>query len=229
MLRLKPEGSTRLSVWDNGEGRSRVAPPSGGATREVVVARDPSRGPLKAVRSLLLQSSQAELKNLGLYDAYLAHMDPDALTQIQANIGPGWLPSELAIAHYSACDRLALTPSELAEVGSRASKRFQGGMLSTFASAARQSGFTPWLVIAAYGRIADRMFDGSSAEFAKVGPKDLEIGVQGNPLFGSRYFRAAYSVVTRSTFLVLGTRAAHVRLSSYRPEEQALEARISWV
>lgn len=204
-------------------------PPPGGATREIVVPRDPSRGPLKAVRSLLLQSSLAELKNLGLHDAYASHMDKAALAQIQANIGPVWLPSELAVAHYRACDRLALTPSELEEVGTRASKRLQGGLLSTFASAARQSGFTPWLVIAAYGRIGDRLFDGSSAEFVKVGPKDLELRIEGNPLFGSRYFRTAYQVVTRATFFVLGTRAAHVRLSRYRPEEQAIEARISWV
>ena len=218
-----------MGVWDKREGRSWSTAPPGGASREVIVARDARRGPLKAVRSLLLQSSLAELKNLGLFDAYLSHMDAEALAQIQANIGPGWLPSELAVAHYSACDRLALTPSELEEVGTRASKRFQGGMLSTFASAARQSGFTPWLVMAAYSRIADRMFDGSSAEFVKVGPKDLEVGVRGNPLFGSRYFCSAYGVVTRSAFFVLGTRATHVRLSRYRPEEQAIEARIAWV
>jgi hypothetical protein len=219
-----------VTVSEREQGASRSGlPPPGGATREVVVPRDARRRALTAVRSLLLQSSLSELKNLGHFEAYLEHMDRAALEHIQANIGPGWLPSELAVAHYAACDGLALTPAELEQIGGRVGTRLQSALPSTFVKSVRQAGFTPWLAIGAYARIADRLFEGSSAEFVKVGPKDLEIGIQGNPLFASRYFRAAYGAATRSAFLVLGARTTYVKLSSYRAEQQSIEVRISWV
>ncbi|HKU39291.1 MAG TPA: hypothetical protein VJR89_14115, partial [Polyangiales bacterium] len=74
--------------------------------REIVVPHDFSRGPLVAVRRMLVHSSIAELGALGVYDRYCENIDRGSLDRIKELIGPGWMPVELAIQHYTACDKL---------------------------------------------------------------------------------------------------------------------------
>lgn len=203
--------------------------PPGGMAREIIVPRVAERGPLTAVRGILIQTSLNELRAVGAFEEYRTHIDPAALQAIEANIGPGWLPLEVALAHYDACDRLDLSPEQLEQIGGRVGNRLQGALLQLLAKTARQAGFTPWMVLGAYARMGDRVFQGSSVQFVKVGPKDVDSEIEGNPLFRSPYFRRAFMAATRAAFLALGCRVTHVRLVRVLAEGAEVVFRISWV
>jgi hypothetical protein len=208
--------------------RGKTIPP-GGMAREIIVPRDPARGPLTAVRGILIQTSLTGLRDLGVFEDYRAHIDPAALETITANIGPSWLPLDVALAHYAACDSLDLSPEQLEQIGSRAGNRLQGGMLQLLAKTARQAGFTPWTALGAYARMGDRIFQGSSAQYVKVGPKDVDLEIEGNLLFRSSYFQRAFVAATRAAFLALGCRVTHVRVVRVEAGGAQAVTRISWV
>lgn len=197
--------------------------------REIIVPRDAGRGPLTAVRGILIQTSLSELRTLELFDAYRAQVDPAAFEAILANIGPSWLPLDVALAHYAACDRLDLSPEQLEQVGGRVAHRLQGALLQLLAKTVRQAGFTPWTVLGAYARMGDRIFQGSSAQYVKVGPKDVDLEIEGNLLFRSTYFQRAFVAATRSAFLALGCRVTHVRVVRVLADGADVVVRISWV
>jgi hypothetical protein len=80
--------------------------------REIIFPHDPTRGPVTAVRNVLLQTSLDELKAKGHYDRYVQLIAPEMLEQIQTFLAPGWVPIEIAHAHYAACERLGLTSEQ---------------------------------------------------------------------------------------------------------------------
>jgi hypothetical protein len=83
-------------------------------SREILIAHERSRGELKGVRRMLVQSTLAELEQIGAYEHYCARIDPLSLGAIVDQIGPGWLPIELAMAHYRACDAAGIEDAEVA-------------------------------------------------------------------------------------------------------------------
>src|SRR3954452_7104382 len=97
--------------------------------KEIVVPHDHSRGPLVAVRRMLVHSSIAELSLLGLYDRYSELIDTGKLERIRELIGPGWMPVELALEHYLACDKLQLSDAAIREAGERAGDKIGSALL----------------------------------------------------------------------------------------------------
>lgn len=112
--------------------------------REILIAHDLTRGPLRAVRRILVQSSLAELKGFGFYERYCALIDPASLAEITDQIGPGWLPIELAMAHYRACDSLELSGDQLDLLGAHAGAKLASTLLVTSAKV------SPWDAIDAF-------------------------------------------------------------------------------
>jgi hypothetical protein len=196
---------------------------------EIVIPHELERGPLVGVRRMLVLSSIAELKDVGLYDRYCACIDSRCLTQITEMIGPGWMPVELAKQHYEACDRLPLSDAQIEEMGVRAGDKMSSSLLVAGAQGARTAGDRdPWELVGAYSRMGRRIYEGSSSQYVKVAPNKLLIEHVGNPLFAIRYFRTAHASFMRGTFRSLGVDILDLSYSAYRPEKPQIEARLTW-
>jgi hypothetical protein len=100
-----------------------------------------------------------------------------------------WLPIEVAIAHYQACDSLGLSPNEQVEMGRDVSKNLERTLLGTAVRVARQAGVTVWTPLSQLHRLWDRMFIGGGAAVFKVGPKEARVEVVGCSLAPIPYFR----------------------------------------
>jgi len=197
--------------------------------REIIIPYTPEWRPLSAVRSIVIHSSLNELKALGHFDRYREPMATSAYERLGDYLGPSWVPVELAIAHYEACDSMHLTNAQLEEMGRRVGDRLQGSLLVTLSRTARSAGFTPWLAMAPIYRMARRTFQGTIAQFVKLGPKELQVEILGNPLMRYQYYRTAYCAATRVAFSVLGTRVAYVKFAGYRTKHDETHVRVSWV
>jgi hypothetical protein len=176
-----------------------------------------------------LHSSQEGLRALGHFDRYAELLGAQALDQLKLYVGSEWIPVPSMELHYRACDQLALSTGELDVVGRWVMDRLQNRLLSTLGSAARGAGFEVWQAFAPMLRFTGRLFQGSHASVLKLGPKDLELTVHGNPLLEHGYFRCAFSGTIRGMLGLLGARSTFVRVRPTRAAAEHFALHIAWV
>lgn len=147
------------------------------------------------VRGSLVVSSLQTLRDLALFDRYLAHLESDKREPILFALASSWLPVELAMAHYGACDAMGLPDSELLKIGEHVSGRIMGTFLGTMLRSSRQLGAntSPLVPLRQYHRLWDRLLIGGGCTVRSTGLKDVTIESRGVPMFRYRYFRTAYA------------------------------------
>lgn len=197
-------------------------------SREIIIAHAPMVKPASQVRSTLVQSSLATLKVCGHYQRYLDVVAREHRDTILNAIAPSWLPIEVALAHYAACDALALDNEQMVTIGEATGDRVHGAFMETLTRAARGMGVTPWLLLKRFDALWGRLMQGGSIELTKVGPKDLliEVSRMGLPRFA--YFRTAFCGVVKSGYKYVGVRAAYVRVSTWDERSDRLVMRAAW-
>ena len=117
-----------------------------------------------------------------------------------------WIPLELAISHYTACDGMSLSTAEIETMGKEISVRTQKTFVGTVASVAVHAGVTPWSVLSQMHRLASRIFDGTDQCVYKIGPKDALGVLVACPLLRVPYFRTAFRTYYEA---ILGARRIH--------------------
>lgn len=198
-------------------------------TRNVVVPHDPTRGPVTGVRRMLVHSSLAELKQRGLFDQYRSHISAHSLERIEELIGPGWMPIELVLEHYTALDKLALRESDIYAAGERAGAKIGDALLVAGASAGTDGvERSPWAVVGAFSRMGRRIHEGGSSQYVQLSDNQLLIEHRGNPLYSIGYYRIAHRGFMHQTFGALDIELTYVRLSTYRREGAQIDVRIAW-
>ena len=190
--------------------------------REIVIPHDLTRGPVRAVRRMLVHSSIAEIQQLGLYDEYLSKIDKPTLERIHELIGPGWMPVELAQAHYEACNRLSLSDEQIRATGMRAGEKM-GSQLIVGAQISSVAGER-----AAFSRMGRRLHEGGSTQYVKLGPQKLIIEHLGNPLFAERYYRIAHGGFMFKTFQSVGIDVTEAKVSNFRADKQLFDVTLTW-
>jgi hypothetical protein len=204
--------------------------PVRGTTHEILVQFPAPRDlvkPVSLIRGAYLLSSLKGLRARGHYEAYSKSLAPerhDAIGAIQAS---EWLPIDLGIAHYAACEALDLPTSEVLELGGYALKAAYGSLFGVIGKLASESGLTPASVFGQADRYRQRMFVGSALEITRIGPKELRIEHAGLPLARFRYNR----VGMRGILLALGdafSRKAYVTELTAQCTSTSLAFRIAW-
>lgn len=196
--------------------------------RETIVKLPATIEPVSAVRSTLLQSSLATLKERGLGDRYFAKLDPSYHELIRNTLAPTWVPLDVAMAHYRACDALGLDREALMGIGQSVGDRIQGSYLGTIARGAKLAGITPWVLFRSFDRIWYRVFQGGAAGVTKVGPKDAIVEIERVPLARIEYFRIAFMGLFIAGAKFVGARSVHVDTVFGRCGPDRLTYRVAW-
>jgi hypothetical protein len=147
---------------------------------------------LQRVRSTLLSSALVELRERGLFDRYWERLDPASRPTIEGMIAGLWIPADIVISHYEACEQLGLGPQEAYEIGRSVGKRIHQSILSLLARAARGAGVDMWTAVGMYTRLYVRIFDGGAVHVYRTGPKDVEFHIEKLPLLRFQYFRQSW-------------------------------------
>jgi hypothetical protein len=143
------------------------------------------------LRSTIISSSIAALRELGFYEAYVAQLDAQARDEVLSIVPGVWVPMALGFVHYTACDRLRLPVSDLLALGSHAGERVMRSPLSVAMTLAKESGVTPWTMFAQSQRLWERSFQGSAIGVFKLGPKEARAEIVGWPLARIEYNRVS--------------------------------------
>jgi hypothetical protein len=185
--------------------------------------------PMRKARSTLLLGGLASLSAAGLSDAWAAVVPAEVRTAIQSSVAGMWLPIEIAVEHYTACDQLGVSAEAAARIGRGTFERTKGLLLGTAIGLAKRAGVTPWTFVPHLQRFWLRGYDGGGVQATKLGPKELRVDVVACPLFTSRYYRAACrGLVTGLMELVCRKAYGHEEKGDGDPDT-TLSVRVQWV
>ncbi|MEY4508816.1 MAG: hypothetical protein RLZZ450_938 [Pseudomonadota bacterium] len=199
------------------------------SSREILIPYDPAAGPVTAVRNVILQASLSQLRERGHFERYAKLIAPATLEQLIAmSIAPGWIPIELALAHYEACDSLMLTREQFAEMGSAVGERVQGTVLISSAKKSREAEFDPWSANAPLNRMWARLYQGGTVQVTKVGPHAKLLEQRGFQLSRYHYYRQGQAAALRAIQSAIGARNVETKVDSYSPARDELVIRVSW-
>jgi hypothetical protein len=202
-----------------------MAPPA----RQVLIAHTPVIRPATTIRSTVLQSSVASLRQRGHFERWLALIDVQFRATIVESLAPSWLPIEVALAHYAACEALELPLSEQVAMGEAVGDRIQGSFLTTLMKSARAAGYNPLVLLSQFDRLYGRLFQGGSVQLTQTGPKDADVEVRGMQTTRFPYFRIAFTGVVRGGILFSGVRTGYVKQGTYNASSDTLVMHTSWV
>lgn len=197
-------------------------------TPKLVVDHSSTFGPnLLHVRGSLVVSSLQTLREAGLFERYLACLPPEHHDTILFALASSWLPRDVVMTHYAACDAMHLDERELSMIAQRVCNRIMGTFVSTLLRGARPAGSNvAAYALPAYPRIYDRMLQGGRVKIHLTGMKDAVIETSGIAMFRYRYFRLGYASLVRGTGLML-TKVFHARELS--ATDTSTKLALSWV
>ena len=158
-------------------------------------------------RSTWLGSSLIAIREHGLYDRYLAALPQQHHEVVLQTVAGVWLPIEVALAHYHACDALELSKRDTWEISTQVTRKVHGTSLDLAIRLAKQAGVTPWSILAQLGRLWDRTWQGGGVCVYKRGPKEALIEVVKWPCAGIPYVRASMPAVVLSVIEMFCTKA----------------------
>jgi len=156
---------------------------------QVIVPYPPTIEAVRHVRSTLILSSLAALRERGLQGAYLAELPLAYHATILEAVAGAWMPIDVGLAHYVACDALGLSNEVQVDLGRAVCDRVKGTLLGTVIRMSKAAGVTPLTVLPQLERFWYRAFDGGGLGAFAVGPKEVRFEIVRVPFAYVRYFR----------------------------------------
>jgi hypothetical protein len=203
---------------------SRASLPAG---QVVVPHRNPIE-PLSALRNTLLQSSLAKLRDCGVYERYLPHIDPALLDELSSNLAPGWVPIALANAHYAACDAMALSDEELRSIGLGVGTRVRETSIVVPSKKPSEQKLDVWPVAPQMFRVWSRLYQGGSVQVTKLGPSEELLEFRGFTLNRYRYYRHANVAAIVGAHQAVGALIESARIVRYDAATHETTIHLSW-
>jgi hypothetical protein len=198
------------------------------ADGEVVIPHDPTRGPVTAVKSMLVQFSVAQVKYYGYFERYAQFIAPGLPEDLLSRLASSWLPVELVMAHYEACDKLGLSANEVARLATRVGEHLQERSYVSAAKKGRPRDFDLWTEIPVLHRMWDRLYQGGSVQVVKMGPKHQILELRGFPMNRVAYYRHAQIAVVGAAYRGLGCRLSRLEAVSSSAARDELVLRVAW-
>lgn len=159
--------------------------------RETVLAFREGATPPRKLRSTIVIASIDGLRRAQLFAEYQRHLAGSARVLLLESVAGEWMPIEVGMAHYKACDCLGLGAAAQFELGRDASARIGESFVGTASRLARQVGATPFAFFGQLHRFWDRAYDGGGLGLFRLGPKDAEFELVDFPLCASAFYRNA--------------------------------------
>lgn len=183
--------------------------------------------PVRELRTTVIVSSLAVLRAGGHFDRYVANLPPEARELLVHTVAGAWIPIELGLIHYRACDALNLSPAEVAANGRAVFDKAKGTLLGTMVRMAREVGATPWTVLPHIQRFWDRAYKGGGIQIVKTGPKEARADAVQSRICDLPYYRHALGGLLQGVLELFSQKAYVTVTADRRPAGMTL--RMQWV
>jgi hypothetical protein len=178
-------------------------------------------------RSAWLHSSLRSLRSHGLFERYLAFLPPKLHDAVSGSAIGVWLPVDIAVAHYAACEQLDIDVAVQIAIGAEVAQRVHGTILSIAVKLAHEAGATPWTVLGQFGKLWAHIWVGGAVGVFKLGPKEARLEVVGWPCARFPYCKNGILGVTQG-LIQLFCRKVYVREVPRLCTSTSLGYRIAW-
>jgi len=179
-------------------------------------------------RGTLILASRRTLQARGHFDAYRTHLAPEHETAIASSVAGMWVPIEVGVAHYRACDALELPEDEQLLLGAAVVHELQRTFIgSVLRAAGRGMGVSPLLGLEKFFGVYARTLKGGGGRMVRIGPKDARVEFVGLPFADIRYFRVAYRGFIKAGCEFFAQRVFAAELSTHR-SPASIAYRIAW-
>ncbi len=179
-------------------------------------------------RSTWLVASQNALRDCGFFDRYIELLPEAHREALLTPVVGKWLDGTVVLAHYTACEQLALSAEERVTIARTLVRPGMSTLFAVTGHLARQVGVTPWTPLAYARRLWERLCVGGAVAVYKEGPKEVRVELLGLTLAAIPYFR----LTLRELALLVGSmfcRTLYVREIYDPAEPTTLVYRGSWV
>jgi hypothetical protein len=194
---------------------------------ELLAEHTSPHGPtVTQIRGSMVVSSQQTLRELGLYQRYLEQLPQAQHETVLFVLASSWVPVEVAMAHYAACDAMNLREEELDKIGRHVSARIVDTFLGTLLRSSQKVAAPGFVPIRQYPRMWDRLMQGGSCRVLMTGMKDARVESHGVPMFRYRYFRIGFVGLIRGAGMLFRS-AVYTR--TRKASDDSLVIDISWV
>jgi hypothetical protein len=204
--------------------------PMSGKPYETFVALPGPRATIPSAshfRSTWLGSSINSLRHRGYFDRYVALLPDEHRATILESVAGIWLPIDVAVAHYGACEALALSRRDAWEIGVEVTRRVHGTSFSLAIRLAKQAGVTPWTILAQLPRLWERVWRGGGVAVHKAGPKEAILEVVHWRLAAIPYVRHTMPAVVHGVVEMFCSKA-YVREVPEMTSPTSLGMRLQW-
>jgi hypothetical protein len=180
-------------------------------------------------RGTLILASRKSLERRGWFERYKAHLPSQHELTIASSTASTWLPVDVALAHYRACEALGLSEDEQLALGAAVvhalQKTFLGSVVRT---ASKGTGLSPLPALQKFFHLYARSFKGGGSRMVRIGPKDVRAEFVGNQAAAIRYFRVAYRGFITAGCETFAQRVVTAELGAYA-SPTSVAYRIAWV
>lgn len=202
---------------------------------KVVLEYTSPHGPkVTHVRGILLANAQNNLRELGVWEQYLARLPEVARGQLSGVIAATWMDVDIAAVHYQTagqvCFENGIGERDFEQIGDKLAARIAETFLGMTIRSARNAGLESFVfVMRQNGRMWDRMYMGGGCMVTQHGPKEIVLEDHGNPLLDLRSFRVGYNAYMKA-MSSLFCKTVFVRaVRPSQPGPGRLATRFSWV
>lgn len=180
------------------------------------------------VRGSVIVASQRALRTRNVWEAYQAAIEPQFRDELAIVLASTWVPMEVAVAHYRACESLHFDPEVIREIGRETGRIIYSATIAVVMKLSNQVGTTPLAILRNLDRFRVRTWQGSAFEVKQLGPKEAELLWFGQPCGSVPYFCEGFGAFLCGTFEPL-CRTSYYRLLRPPPGVPAIAYRLSWV
>jgi hypothetical protein len=202
-----------------------------GSAEQVIVDYTSTAGQtVTHARGTVLVNSLENLRTMGLFERYTAFLPTGERDEILYALAASWVPVQLIMTHYHACDRLGISEADIARAAELTSKRMSSTFFARAFRVARNGGMDAFpRVMAGCHRFFDRLYMGGGCTALRTGPKDMIVESHGLPFAGSLYFRAVYLSFFRLSAAMFCKSNLVRYVRARRPDPGTLAISCSWV
>lgn len=156
-----------------------------GAPRESIA-------PATTIRGSVLITSQRAMRARKLFDRYVENIDAAHKNRLLTMTAAAWVPMDVALAHYTACHKLALDRDVILEIGGEAGRFLNQTVLSVVLRLSKEVGLTPWSALMQADKLRARTWQGGKIALFKLGPKEARLEWVGIPVASIPYYKIAF-------------------------------------
>jgi hypothetical protein len=184
--------------------------------------------PTSEVRSTLIMAGIQAVRAQGLFGAYSQSLSPSVRERIAGLAAGLWVPVEIAVAHYSAMDRLGIDRTVIEALGADVAARTWKHILAPVFARSKRIGPKPWEALSYAQETVQLNWRGGDVRIFKEGPAQALYEWAGQPCADIPYFVTSFGSFMREVMRLFSSQAyQHIVPEKCSPTTIAL--RLSWV